>query len=59
MGGGLIQIVKLTILNIRWYDKTVQLIVSAHGASGICYEYSSSEGIMIISLMEDMEDKLG
>ena len=44
----------LTLVNIRWYDKTVQLIVSADGASGLCYEHSSSEGIVVISLLEDI-----
>ena len=49
-----IQSEKLTILNLRWYDKTVQLIVSADGASGLCYEHSSSEGIVVISLLENI-----
>ena len=44
----------MTILNIRWYDKTVQLIVSADGVSGLCYEHSSSEGIVVISLLENI-----
>ena len=38
----------------RWYDKTVQLIVSYDGASGICYEHSSSEGIVVIQLLESI-----
>lgn len=42
------------LISIRWYDKTVQLIVSADGASGLCYEHSSSEGIVVISLLEDI-----
>ena len=39
---------------IRWYDKTVQLIVSCDGVSGLCYEHSSSEGIVVISLLENI-----
>ena len=38
----------------RWYDKTVQLIVSNDGASGLCYEHSSSEGIVVIQLLENI-----
>ena len=39
---------------IRWDDKTVQLIVSSDGVSGLCYEHSSSEGIVVISLLENI-----
>ena len=36
----------------RWFDKTVQLVVSEDGSSGLCYEHSCSEGIVVISLLE-------
>lgn len=28
----------------RWFDKTVQLVVSGDGACGLCYEHSMAEG---------------
>lgn len=28
----------------RWFDKTIQFIISGDGACGICYEHSSAEG---------------
>ena len=36
-----------------WYDKTVQLIVSADCAIGLCYEHRNSEGNVVISLLEN------
>lgn len=36
----------------RWFDKTVQIIVSGDGASGLCYEHSSAEGIAVIQIIE-------
>ena len=38
----------------RWFDKTVQLVVSEDGTSGLCYEHSCSEGIVVISLLENI-----
>ena len=38
----------------RWYDKTVQLVVTRDGVSGICYEHSASEGIVVIQLLENV-----
>ena len=38
----------------RWYDKTVQLVVSSDGVSGLCYEHSASEGIVVIQLLENI-----
>ena len=32
----------------------MQLVVSGDGASGICYEHSSSEGIVVIQLIENI-----
>ena len=42
----------------RWYDKTVQLVVSSDGASGLCYEHSASEGIVVIQLLENIIKEL-
>ncbi|KAK6633861.1 hypothetical protein RUM44_004468 [Polyplax serrata] len=38
----------------RWFDKTLQLIVSKDGVSGICYEHSPAEGIPVILLAEEL-----
>lgn len=38
----------------RWFDKTVQIIVSGDGASGLCYEHSSAEGVAVIELMQKL-----
>ena len=43
----------------RWYDKTVQLVVNSEGISGICYEHSASEGIVVIQLLENIVKELG
>lgn len=42
----------------RWYDKTVQLVVSSDGVSGLCYEHSASEGIVVIQLLENIVKQL-
>ena len=42
----------------RWYDKTVQLVVTTDGVSGICYEHSASEGIVVIQLLENVIKEL-
>ncbi|XP_053605529.1 choline O-acetyltransferase isoform X2 [Plodia interpunctella] len=36
----------------RWFDKTVQLIISSDGTLGMCYEHSAAEGVAVIRLME-------
>ncbi|CAH1373995.1 unnamed protein product [Tenebrio molitor] len=38
----------------RWFDKTIQLIVSGDGACGLCYEHSHAEGIAVIQLVEKL-----
>ncbi|TMS38156.1 hypothetical protein L596_004941 [Steinernema carpocapsae] len=36
----------------RWYDATIQLIVSNNGMNGLCIEHSVAEGIVIINMAE-------
>lgn len=36
----------------RWFDKTMQLIISNDGVWGLCYEHSTSEGIAVVQLLE-------
>ncbi|CAH2241062.1 jg4591 [Pararge aegeria aegeria] len=36
----------------RWFDKTVQLIISSDGTVGMCYEHSPAEGVAVIRLAE-------
>ncbi|XP_048477825.1 choline O-acetyltransferase [Plutella xylostella] len=36
----------------RWFDKTVQLIISSDGTSGMCYEHSAAEGVAVVRLAE-------
>lgn len=38
----------------RWFDKTIQLVISGDGACGLCYEHSSAEGIAVIQLVEKL-----
>jgi len=38
----------------RWFDKTIQLIISEDGNVGVCYEHSVSEGIAVKSLIEHL-----
>lgn len=38
----------------RWFDKTVQIIVSGDGASGLCYEHSLAEGVAVIQIIEQL-----
>ncbi|EEB19368.1 Choline O-acetyltransferase, putative [Pediculus humanus corporis] len=38
----------------RWFDKTLQLIISKDGVCGFCYEHSPAEGIPVIKLAEDL-----
>lgn len=42
------------LLFFRWYDKTVQLIISPDGTHGLSYEHSASEGIAVIALIEHL-----
>ncbi|KAL0881297.1 hypothetical protein ABMA27_001180 [Loxostege sticticalis] len=36
----------------RWFDKTVQLIISSDGTLGMCYEHSAAEGVAVVRLAE-------
>ncbi|KAL5018091.1 hypothetical protein ScPMuIL_003813 [Solemya velum] len=36
----------------RWFDKTMQFIVTEDGACGLNYEHSPSEGIAVVQLIE-------
>ncbi|WKY03966.1 hypothetical protein Q1695_005165 [Nippostrongylus brasiliensis] len=36
----------------RWYDATIQLVVSKDGTNGLCIEHSCAEGIVIINMAE-------
>ncbi|KAL4711599.1 hypothetical protein ACJJTC_003616 [Scirpophaga incertulas] len=36
----------------RWFDKTVQLIISSDGNVGMCYEHSAAEGVAVVRLAE-------
>ncbi|XP_077870512.1 choline O-acetyltransferase-like [Saccoglossus kowalevskii] len=38
----------------RWYDKTMQFIVSDDGAAGLVYEHSPSEGVAVVQLIEHL-----
>ncbi|CAH1795027.1 unnamed protein product [Owenia fusiformis] len=38
----------------RWFDKTMQFIISEDGACGLCYEHSPSEGIAVVRLIEHL-----
>lgn len=38
----------------RWFDKTIQLIISGDGAVGLCYEHSNAEGVAVIQLVEKL-----
>ncbi|KAL3280420.1 hypothetical protein HHI36_017902 [Cryptolaemus montrouzieri] len=40
----------------RWFDKTIQIIISGDGACGLCYEHSQAEGVTVINLMEKLWD---
>jgi choline O-acetyltransferase len=34
----------------RWFDATLQLIVTADGSAGLCIEHSVAEGIVVVIL---------
>lgn len=36
----------------RWFDKTIQIIISGDGACGLCYEHSFAEGGPIIATVQ-------
>lgn len=38
----------------RWFDKTMQFIISEDGHCGITYEHSPAEGIVVIELSEHL-----
>lgn len=42
----------------RWFDCTLQLVVSLDGFNGLCIEHSVAEGIVIIRMMEQVLNKL-
>lgn len=42
----------------RWFDKTMQIILSNDGTWGLCYEHSPSEGIAVIQLLEKIYKKI-
>ena len=37
----------------RWFDKTIELIVSNDGVCGLCYEHSPAEAPVVIKLIEE------
>ena len=43
----------------RWFDKTMQFIVSEDGVCGINYEHSAAEGIVVIELSEHLFRYIG
>ena len=43
----------------RWFDKTVQLIVSMDGANGMCYEHTASEGVAVVSAVLNIFNSFG
>lgn len=42
----------------RWFDKTMQIIISTDGVWGLCYEHSTSEGIAVVQLLENIVNKI-
>nr|BAG16388.1 choline acetyltransferase [Dugesia japonica] len=40
----------------RWYDKTMQFVISSDGNCGLNYEHSVAEGIAVIRLIEHILD---
>jgi hypothetical protein len=38
----------------RWFDKTMQFIISEDGSYGINFEHSPAEGIVVIELSEHL-----
>ncbi|ODM91341.1 Choline O-acetyltransferase, partial [Orchesella cincta] len=42
----------------RWFDKTLQFVISSDGAIGLCYEHSSAEGIGVLNLIDEFLGKI-
>lgn len=42
----------------RWFDKTMQIIIGNDGAWGLCYEHSTSEGIAVVLLLENILNEI-
>ncbi|GLV45383.1 Choline acetyltransferase [Carabus blaptoides fortunei] len=38
----------------RWFDKTIQIVISNDGTCGLCYEHSPAEGVAVVQLMEQL-----
>lgn len=38
----------------RWFDKTMQFVISEDGVCGLNYEHSIAEGIVVIQLSEHL-----
>nr|CAD7431651.1 unnamed protein product [Timema monikensis] len=38
----------------RWFDVTIQLVISSDGVCGLCYEHSTAEGVAVVQLVEDV-----
>jgi len=43
----------------RWFDKTLQVVVSLDGVAGVCYEHSVSEGIVPVQVLTNILQDLG
>ncbi|XP_069671918.1 choline O-acetyltransferase-like isoform X2 [Periplaneta americana] len=41
----------------RWFDITMQIIISNDGVWGLCYEHSPSEGVAVVQFLEDIFKK--
>lgn len=42
----------------RWFDKTMQIIISTDGVWGLCYEHSEAEGIAVVQLLENIVNRI-
>ncbi|XP_059489582.1 choline O-acetyltransferase isoform X2 [Neocloeon triangulifer] len=38
----------------RWFDKTMQFVLSSDGVWGFCYEHSPAEGVAVVQLVEQL-----
>ncbi|XP_021967547.1 choline O-acetyltransferase isoform X1 [Folsomia candida] len=43
----------------RWFDKTLQFVISSDGVVGLCYEHSSAEGIGVLNLVDEFYGNIG
>jgi hypothetical protein len=41
----------------RWYDKTVQLVITAEGVAGVVMEHASFDGHSLVRLLSEMTNK--